>query len=90
VVVAEPFAPGDLLDGAVQGGERKRFELRFLATGELCGDRPAPRRERPANVETGHIFAASLKDNEVGRAVCVDFLPGGLAAGAYGASPARG
>jgi len=47
----------------------------------------SPPDDRPANVDTNHIFATSLKDNEVGQAVYGDFLPAALVAGTYHAVP---
>lgn len=43
--------------------------------------------KRPAGVETKLIFGTSLKDNEVSRAIYVDFLPDALAAGKYRCAP---
>ena len=47
-----------------------------------------PPEERTTGVETNHIFGASLKDNEVSRAVYGDFLPAALSAGSFQPAPA--
>jgi NADPH:quinone reductase-like Zn-dependent oxidoreductase len=46
-----------------------------------------PPANRAGNVETNHIFATSLKDNEVSRAVYVDFIAEALASGQFRAAP---
>lgn len=44
----------------------------------------------PDGVKTKFIFASDIKDNEVSRAVHVDFLPKALAAGTYICAPEPG
>ena len=47
----------------------------------------APIEDRPAEVDAGHIFGTSLKDDEVGPMIYRDFLPLALASHAYAAMP---
>jgi len=44
-------------------------------------------RSRPRGVSVSAIWGGTLKDNEVGPGIYVDFLPSALASGAYRAAP---
>jgi NADPH:quinone reductase-like Zn-dependent oxidoreductase len=70
-----------------------KIASRTMGSKRVASARPGPltqlraRRARRLGVEVSVIWGATLKDNEVGPAIYVDFLPAALAAGAYRAAP---
>jgi NADPH:quinone reductase-like Zn-dependent oxidoreductase len=50
-------------------------------------ERIQSRRQRRKGIQLSLIWGGTLKDNEVGPAIYVEFLPAALAAGAYRAAP---
>ena len=70
-----------------------KIASRTTGSRRVASARPGPLtqlralRARRLGVPVSVIWGATLKDNEVGPAIYVDFLPAALAAGAYRAAP---
>ncbi|KAF6235452.1 hypothetical protein HO173_006135 [Letharia columbiana] len=70
------------------GSSEASFEVVDKATGtKFVSSAPPIPENKPGGVEANMVWGSSLKDNEVGPAIFVDFLPKALAEGKYIPAP---
>jgi NADPH:quinone reductase-like Zn-dependent oxidoreductase len=89
---ASPLA-GTIAIGSGSVTPTMKVAARTTGSRRVASAMPGPLTSIPAlltrapGVHVSQIWGASLKDNEVGPAIFVDFLPGALASGSYRAEP---